>query len=94
MMKITLRYENGIFKSTSPVAGFNNGEEIDVIVPARENKTFEAQYHEMLDTTAGIWADIADELEAYIQESKEKSLQASMEKMKSLWGEENTWDKE
>lgn len=79
MMKITLRYENGIFKSVTPVAGFTEGDEVEVNLPIQYT---DAEVDEMLDKSRGAWADIDFDIEGFIQEAKEKSAQASAEKYK------------
>ncbi|MBZ0308931.1 MAG: antitoxin family protein [Anaerolineae bacterium] len=69
MARLRLRYENGHFVPLDPLPEIQEGEEIVVEVRQEEAQN---EIDKMLDQTAGMWADIADEMEAYLQDAREK----------------------
>ncbi len=101
MLQITLRYENGIFRPISPIPPLAEGEEIQVTLADSDIKTevgglgmqypVDAAYLEMVNRTRGMWADMEEDIEEYIQESRDIIQQQWLEK---LLHEEQEWDKD
>lgn len=84
MAILRLKYENGQFIPLEPLPKIEEGEIFEI--PYFEKpEDLDAKIDEMLDRTRGMWADIADDIEFYIQDSREKMAQAEKEKWEYLF---------
>lgn len=71
MARLRLRYENGYFVPLDPLPEIQEGEEFSAEILSINNEVPQ-DYLDMLDKTRGMWSDIADEMEAYLQDAREK----------------------
>lgn len=93
MAILRLKYENGQFIPLEPLPKIEEGEIFEI--PYFEKpEDLDAKINEMLDRTRGMWADIADEIEANIKEAREQWDEAWAKKLPFLLGETDEWDPE
>jgi hypothetical protein len=69
MIALRLRYENGHFVPIDPIPDLQEGLEIEVQwePPANPNAI-----DDMLDRTAGLWADLDFDVEGFLEDARAK----------------------
>lgn len=82
MRTITLKYQNGQFVPIGDIPILAEGEELAVMLP-NTPPDWDA-YLEMLDKTAGIWADMGDEFADAIDEARQTWDEEWQKKLNSL----------
>jgi hypothetical protein len=82
MVTIRVRLENGHFIPIEPLPPLEEGSEYELALSKK--RPSDEEYTQMLDQTRGMWADIDEDIEGFMEESRKKLDEAWRKKLNSL----------